>query len=49
MKTESLGEASYFLISIDVRTKFIWVYFIRKKSDVFEYFKEFRNIIEKDM
>jgi hypothetical protein len=47
MQTKSLGGASYFLIFIDDRTRFTWVYFIRKKSDVFEYFKEFRNMVEK--
>jgi hypothetical protein len=35
--------ASYFLIFIDDRTRLTWVYFIRKKTDVFEYFKEFKN------
>jgi transposase InsO family protein len=29
------------------RTRFTWIYFIIKKSDVFEYFKEFRNMVEK--
>jgi hypothetical protein len=47
MQTKSLGGASYFLIFIDDRTRFTWVYFIRKKSDVFEYFKEFKNMVEK--
>jgi hypothetical protein len=47
MQTRSLGGASYFLIFIDDRTRFTWVYFIRNKSDVFEYFKEFKNMVEK--
>jgi transposase InsO family protein len=47
MQTRSLGGAYYFLIFIDDRTRYTWVYFIRKKSDVFEYFKEFKNLVEK--
>jgi transposase InsO family protein len=47
MQTRSLGGAYYFLIFIDDCTKYTWVYFMRKKSDVFEYFKEFKNMVEK--
>jgi hypothetical protein len=35
METKSIGGASYFLIFIDDRTKFTWVYFIRKKRYFF--------------
>jgi transposase InsO family protein len=47
MKTRSLSGASYFLIFVDDRSKYTWVYFIRSKSDVFEYFKEFKTMTEK--
>lgn len=47
MQTRSLGGALYFLIFVDDRSRYTWVYFIRKKSDVFEYFKEFKNMVEK--
>ena len=47
MQTRSLGGAYHFLIFIDDCTKYTWVYFLRKKSDVFEYFKEFKNMAEK--
>jgi transposase InsO family protein len=47
MQTRSLGGDYYFLIFIDDCTKYTWVYFIRKKSDVFEYFKEFKTMVEK--
>jgi transposase InsO family protein len=47
MQTRSLGGASYFLIFVDDRSRYTWVYFIRRKSDVFEYFKEFITITEK--
>ena len=39
MKTQSLGGASYFLIFDDDCTRYTWVYFLRIKSGVFEYFK----------
>ena len=47
MQARSLGGASYFLTFIDDRYRYTWVYFIRRKGDVFEYFKEFRTMIEK--
>jgi len=47
MQTRSLGGASYFVIFIDDRSRYTWVYFIRRKSDIFEYFKEFRTMVEK--
>jgi 5'-3' exoribonuclease 2 len=47
MQTRSLSGAYYFLLFIDDFTIYTWVYFIRRKSDVFEYFKEFRNMVEK--
>jgi transposase InsO family protein len=47
MQTRSLRGAYYFLIFIDDRTRYTWVYFMRNKSDVFEYFKEFKNMVEK--
>ena len=36
-----------FFIFVDDRSRYTWVYFIRSKGDVFEYFKEFRTMIEK--
>jgi transposase InsO family protein len=47
MQTKSLGGSSYFLTFIDDRSRYTWIYFIRRKGDVFEYFKEFRIMIEK--
>ena len=47
MQTISLGGAWYFLIFIDDRSRFTWAYFIRRKNDVFKYFKEFRVKVEK--
>jgi hypothetical protein len=47
MQTRSLGGAFYFLLFIDDCTRYTWVYFLIQKSDVFEYFKEFRTMVEK--
>ena len=49
MQMRSLGGAWYFLIFVDDRSRFTWVYFIKRKSDVFEYFKEFRIKFEKQI
>ena len=49
MQTRSLSGARYFLIFVDDRSRFTWAYFIRRKSDVFEYFKEFRIKVEKQI
>ena len=40
---------SYFLTFIDDRSRYTWVYFIKRKGDVFEYFKEFKTMIEKQI
>ena len=47
MKTRSLGGAYYFSLFIDDYAGFTWVYFFKKKSNTFEYFKEFRRMVEK--
>ena len=47
MQTISIGGLRYFLIFVDDKSRFTWVCFIRKKSDVFEYFKEFKTMVEK--
>ena len=35
------------MIFVDDKSKFTWAYFIRRKRDVFEYFKEFKIKVEK--
>ena len=49
MQTRSLGRAYCFLIFVDDCTRFTWVYFLRQNSHAFEYFKQFRNMIEKQI
>ena len=47
MQTISICGTRYFMIFVDDKSRFTWVCFIRKKSDVFEYFKEFKTMVEK--
>jgi transposase InsO family protein len=47
MQTRSLGGTFYFMLFIDDCMRYTWVYFLRQKSDVFKYFKEFRTMVEK--
>lgn len=35
-----------FYYFFDDRSRYTWVYFIRKESDFFEYFKEFKSMVE---
>ena len=49
MQTRSLGGAFYILLFIDDCTRYTWVYFLKRKSDVFEYFKEFKTMVEKQI
>jgi len=46
MKTRSLGGALYCLIFVGDKSRYTWFYFIRKKTDSFQYFKEFKNMVE---
>lgn len=46
METRSLGRAKYFLIFKDDFSKMAFVYFLQTKDQVFEYFKEFKNLVE---
>ena len=47
METRYLGSAWYFLIFVDDRSRYTWVYFIRINVHVFEYFKEIKAMVEK--
>ena len=42
----SLGGSMYYVSFIDHFSKKTWIYFLRKKSQVFEKFKEFKSIVE---
>lgn len=44
---ESLGKKRYFLLFVDDFSRKNWVYFLKKKSEAFEKFKEFKAFVEK--
>ena len=42
----SLGKSVYYVSFIDDFSRKIWIYFLRKKSEVFAKFKEFKALVE---
>ena len=42
----SLGKFVYYVSFIDDFSRNIWIYFLRKKSEVFAKFKEFKALVE---
>jgi transposase InsO family protein len=42
----SLGKYVYYVSFIDDFSRDTWIYFLRKKSEVFDMFKEFKDLIE---
>ena len=47
MRTPSLDQNRYFILLIDDYTKMTWVYVLCERSQVFENFKKWKNIVEK--
>jgi len=43
----SVGRKTYYVSFIDDYSKFTWVYFLRHKSEVFQTFKEFQQLVER--
>lgn len=48
MKPSSLGKNNYFLLFIDAFSRKTWVYFLKKKSEVFSAIKKFKATMEKE-
>ena len=46
MKTTSLSEYFYYASFIDDYSHKTWIYFLKKKDEVFERFKEFKALVE---
>lgn len=46
METKSFGSARYFLLFVDDYSRMSFVYFMKKKSEVFKFFKEFKSMVE---
>ena len=49
ISSKSLSGAEYFVTFIDDKTRYIWVYVIKKKSDVFKCFCEWKTEVEKSL
>ena len=47
MSAQSLGGAEYFLTFIDDKTRYMWVYVLRRKNQVFEQFLEWKALVKK--
>lgn len=45
-QTETLGGRRYFFTFIDDCSRKVWVYILKNKNDVFEKFKEWKNMVE---
>jgi len=43
----SVGRKTYYVSFIDDYSKFTWVYLLRHKSEVFQIFKEFQQLVER--
>eukprot|EP00253_Pinus_taeda_P020721 PITA_20721 len=46
VKVPSLGKSVYYVSFIDDFSRNIWIYFLKKKSEVFDKFKEFKALVE---
>jgi hypothetical protein len=46
MSVPSLGKYVYYVSFIDEFSRNTWIYFLRKKSEVFDMFKEFKDLVE---
>ena len=49
LSTKSLGGAEYFVTLTDDKTRYVWVYVIKKKIDVFRVFSEWKTEAEKSL
>ena len=49
ISSKSLSGAEYFVTFTDDKTRYIWVYPIKRKSDVFQKFKEWKTDVEKSL
>ena len=45
--SESLSGAEYFLTFIDDKTRYIWVYVLKRKDQVFKQFLKWKGLVEK--
>jgi hypothetical protein len=48
MKMKSIGGCKYYVSFIDDHTRKVWVYFMKHKGEVFQYFFNFKIMVEKE-
>ena len=46
MGTKSLDDGEYFLKFIDDKTRYLWIYILKSKDDVFQKFLEWKALAE---
>ena len=46
INTKSLGGSEYFLTFIDDKTRYVWVYFLHSKDQVYKTFREWKAMVE---
>ena len=47
-RTKSLAGSNYYVTFIDDHTRKVLLYFMKAKSKVFQHFKHFKNMVEKE-
>ena len=47
INSKSLGGAEYFLTFVDDKTRYVWVYILKHKSQVFKCFQEWKSMVER--
>ena len=48
MQSNNLSMNSYFLTFIDDFSRMCWIYFLKNKDEAFEFFKEFKEMVENE-
>ncbi|KAK0588005.1 hypothetical protein LWI29_032714 [Acer saccharum] len=48
IQTESINSKKYIFVCVDDYSRFTWVYFLRNKTDAFDYFKKFSNQVQNE-
>ncbi|KAA5592484.1 transposase family protein, partial [Pseudomonas aeruginosa] len=47
MESVSIGGSRYYVLFVDDYSRMVFVYFMKTKSEVFKFFKEFQSLVEK--
>ena len=47
MQVDTLGGSRYFVLFIDELTRKAWIYLLKRKGEVLDVFKKFKNMVER--